>query len=81
LDNETKPQLPTSTSIKIDPQQSSSLSKVVIVGVSIGSVSAALAMFAVLSIVYRRTKKSKVQSEDVLNNPNSFYGVKIDNYK
>ncbi|RGB29337.1 hypothetical protein C1646_672541 [Rhizophagus diaphanus] len=67
--NNPKPQLPTSTSNKINPQQPSSLSKVVIVGISIVSVSVALAIFA--AVAYKRKKKSRVQSGDVLNNLNN----------
>ncbi|CAB4495226.1 galactose oxidase [Rhizophagus irregularis] len=69
--NNPKPQLPTSTSNKINPQQPSSLSKVVIVGVSIVSVSVALAIFAAISVAYKRKKKNQVQSGDVLDNLNN----------
>ncbi|PKY49270.1 galactose oxidase [Rhizophagus irregularis] len=70
--NEAQPQIPTSTNTNINPQQPSSLSKVVIVGISIGSVSLVLTILSVLSIAhYKRTKKSKVQLGGVPNDPNS----------
>lgn len=79
--NNTKLELPTSASNNINPQKPSSLSKVVVVGVSIGSVSAALAIVAGLSIIYKRSKKSQVQSESMQNNLNSFNEVQINNDK
>ncbi|CAB4386952.1 unnamed protein product [Rhizophagus irregularis] len=70
--NEAQPPIPTSTNTNINPKQPSSLSKVVIVGISIGSVSLVLTILSVLSIAhYKRTKKSKVQLGGVPNDPNS----------
>jgi hypothetical protein len=74
--NETKSQPPTFTSININPQQPSSLSKAVVVGVSIGSVSVVLIIYSALSITYKRAKKNKMRL-GVPNDPNSFNGVQI----
>ncbi|GBC05063.1 hypothetical protein RclHR1_00600026 [Rhizophagus clarus] len=79
--NKTNPQLPTTSSNNINPQQPPSSSKVIIVGVAIGSVSAALAIFAGLSMIYKRSKRSQVPSGSVHNDPNSSNGVQFNNDK
>lgn len=71
--NETQLQLPTSSNTNINPQQPL-LSKVVIVGISIGSVSIVLTILAALSIAYKRAKKNKILL-GVPNDQNSFNGV------
>ncbi|CAB5391161.1 unnamed protein product [Rhizophagus irregularis] len=77
--NETQLQLPTSTNTNINPPQSL-LSKVVIIGISIGSVSIVLIILAALSIAYKRAKKNKLQL-GVPNDQNSFNGVQINDDK
>ncbi|CAB4416564.1 unnamed protein product [Rhizophagus irregularis] len=77
--NETQLQLPTSTNTNINPQQPL-LSKMVIVGISIGSVSIVLTILAALSIAYKRAKKNKLQL-GVPNDQNSFNGVQINDDK